>query len=178
MRHDQVVGPATRRVVVALAGLALLLVVVVGWAGVPRDDELPPDIDAVVALGGSAARVELARDIAAAHDAQLVLSAGSIVDGQRQGLECGVDARCLHPDPSTTIGEARGMAALAGQYGWDTVAVSTSQYHANRSRLVFRQCLDEVAVVGTHDPGAPVTLGRIAREVVGMLASFTIQRAC
>ena len=70
------------------------------------------------------------------------------------------------------------MAALAEQHGWDTVAVATSQYHASRSRLVFRQCLDEVAVVGAHDPGAPVTLGRMAREVVGMLASFTIQRAC
>lgn len=166
-----------------VGGVALLLLVgllagMVVWAAVPRDDALPADVDAVVALGGSPARVELAWEIATAHDAHLVLSAGSIDYGQRAGLACDVDATCLHPDPDTTIGEARGMAALAEEHGWDTVAVATSAFHVNRSRLVFRQCLDDVAVVGTDDPASRDRTGRTLRELVGMLASATVERAC
>lgn len=171
-------GRGIRRAGVALAVLTVLLVAVAGWAAVPRDDELPTDIDAVVALGGGSGRVQLAREIAATHDAQLVLSATSIDVGQREGLACGVDALCLDPDPHSTIGEARGMAALAVEHSWDTVSVATSQFHTNRSRLVFRQCLDQVAVVGAHDLSAPVTFGRQLRELVGMLASLTVRRAC
>jgi uncharacterized SAM-binding protein YcdF (DUF218 family) len=158
-------------VVLAVAAAAVV-------AAVPRDDALPDRVDAVVALGGSDARVTLARDIAAAHDAELVLSAGSIDFGRRQGLACDVDARCLRPDPDTTVGEARGMAELAAAHGWDTVVVATSSFHVNRSRLVFRQCLDDVAVVGTEDPASPEVSRRRVRELAGMLASLTVQRAC
>ncbi len=174
----QVVARGVRRFGVAVLLIVVVLAGVSGWAGIPRDDELPAEVDAVVALGGSAARVQLARDIAAAHEAHLVLSAGSIGVGQRDGLVCDLDAFCLHPEPNTTIGEARGMASLAGQHGWDTVVVATSKFHVNRSRLVFRQCLDDVAVVGSHDPGVPVPVDRRVRELVGMLASVTVQRVC
>ena len=161
--------------------MLLLLTAVVGvavFAAVPRDDEVPETADAVVALGGSEARVELAQRLAAETGAHLVLSAGSIDFGQRVGLACDVDATCLRPDPDTTIGEARGMADLAEERGWQTVVVATSAFHANRSRLVFEQCLDDVAVAGAPDPASPEPLMRTAREVAGMLASVTVERAC
>jgi uncharacterized SAM-binding protein YcdF (DUF218 family) len=163
--------------VALVAVLALAAVAVV--AAVPRDDALPDRVDAVVALGGSDARVALARDIAAEHDAGLVLSAGSIDFGQGQGLRCDVDAHCLRPDPDTTVGEARGMAELAAAHGWEHVAVATSSFHVNRSRLVFRQCLDDVAVVGTKGPNASLEASRrTLRELAGMAASLTVERAC
>jgi uncharacterized SAM-binding protein YcdF (DUF218 family) len=158
--------------------VALALAAVGVVAAVPRDDTLPDRVDAVVALGGSDARVALARDIAAEHDADLVLSSGSIFYGQGQGLACDVDAICLRPDPDTTVGEARGMAELAASHDWGTVAVATSSFHVNRSRLLFRQCLDDVAVVGTEDPASPMTPWLTLEELAGMLASVTVQRAC
>ena len=133
---------------------------------------------AVLALGGSPDRVHLAAGLAETHDATLVLSAGSILHGHARGITC-AQAVCLRPDSSTTAGEARGTAALADEHGWDTIVVATSEFHVNRSRLLFTQCLDDVAVVGTDaDPWTDEPLRTTLRELVGMAAGLTVARAC
>jgi uncharacterized SAM-binding protein YcdF (DUF218 family) len=162
---------------VAAAALALT-VVLAALALVPRDDEVPDEVDAVIALGGSRARVALAIEVAETHDAALVLSAGSIVHGHAQGYTC-VQTLCLRPDPATTAGEARGMTALTAEHGWETVVVATSDFHVNRSRLLFQQCLDEVAVVGTGaGPWPDASLRTTLRELAGLAAGLTVARAC
>ena len=160
------------------AALLALLVVVALLALVPRHDEVPAEVDAVIALGGSPGRVTLAAEVAEHHDATLVLSAGSIIHGHARGIIC-AQVVCLRPDPLTTAGEARGMAALADEHGWETIVVATSRFHVNRSRLLFRQCLDDVAVVGTDaDPWTDAPLRTTLRELVGMAAGLTVVRAC
>lgn len=160
------------------AGLLVLVAVVAVLALLPRHDEVPAEVDAVIALGGSPARVTLAAEVAEIHDADLVLSAESIIYGHARGITC-AQVVCLRPEPKTTAGEARGTAALADEHGWDTVVVATSDFHVNRSRLLFRQCLEDVAVVGP-DAGAwtgqPLRI--TLRELVGMVAGLTVVRAC
>jgi uncharacterized SAM-binding protein YcdF (DUF218 family) len=146
----------------------------------PRDDE-PADPDAVVVLGGAGReRMELGRALAERHDATLVLSSTAAFFGERAGLSCGVDALCLEPDPGTTIGEARMTADLAAHRGWTHVTIATSRFHTTRSRVLFRQCLDEVSVVGTTRPDGTWFPGidQMVREIAGTLAALSIEPAC
>ena len=165
---------------VAAAAVALLLVVALAaLALVPRSDDLPAAVDAVVALGGTPGRVTLAAEIAASHDARLVLAGDSIAFGREQGLACERDALCLRPEPWTTAGEARGLATLADEHGWETVVAATSDFHVNRARMLLGQCLDEVAVVGTDaDPWTAAPWRSTVRELAGMVAGLTVARAC
>ncbi len=52
----------------------------------------------------------------------------------------GVRILCLHPEASTTRGEARAFAELAGREGWRSVTVVTSSYHRHRAGLLVGRC--------------------------------------
>jgi uncharacterized SAM-binding protein YcdF (DUF218 family) len=161
---------------------AVALVIVAGvttFAMWPRDD-VPRDPDAVVVLGGAGPeRARLGIELRDRYDATLVLSSSAVVLGYDQGLTCPPEI-CISPDPATTSGEARSMAVLAEQRGWEHVTVATARFHTTRARVLFRQCLgDDVTVVGTlpadgHDRGIRSYLG----EALGVAAALTFDRAC
>ncbi len=163
--------------VVVLAALSTAFVVYL----LPTDD-VPRDPDVVVVLGGAGAeRAELGIELAERYDADLVLSSSAAAFGERQGRTCRVDAICFEPVPETTRGEARGVARMAEERGWNHITVATSAFHTSRSRFLFRQCLgpDRVSVVGARRDGRPATSPRLLlREGAGVLAGATIQRAC
>jgi uncharacterized SAM-binding protein YcdF (DUF218 family) len=52
----------------------------------------------------------------------------------------GVRVLCLTPEASTTRGEARAFAELAGREGWRSVTVVTSSYHRRRADLLVGRC--------------------------------------
>ena len=168
---------AARRVLSGLLVLAVAGAATV-WAMWPRDD-VPDRPDVVVVLGGGGPeRAQLGAELRDRYDATLVLSAEAARTGARLGLTCGVDALCVDPQPATTAGEARMVADLAAEHGWNVVLVATSRFHTTRSRLLFRQCLGEaVDVVGTTPPDGR-DLGVHTRELVGSLAALTVRRAC
>jgi uncharacterized SAM-binding protein YcdF (DUF218 family) len=144
----------------------------------PRDD-IPDEPDAIVVLGGvGIERAQLGIELSERYDAALVLSSSAGWFAWHLGVRCGEDALCIKPDPESTVGEARAVAALAAEHGWRHVTVVTSDFHTTRSRLLFRQCLgDAVSVVGARSlEGRGV--GAYAREAVGVLAGQTVRRAC
>jgi len=144
-------------------------------------DDVPRDPDVVVVLGGAGGeRAELGIELAERYDAQLVLSSSAAVFGTNQGRSCHRDTICIEPEPETTRGEAREIARLAEQEGWQHVTVATSAFHTSRSRFLFRQCLgDQVTVVGARREGRPATTPwLLLREGLGVIAGATIQRAC
>ncbi len=144
-------------------------------------DDVPLDPDVVVVLGGAGAeRAELGIELAERYDAQLVLSSSAAVFGARQGYSCQRDAICIKPEPESTRGEAREIARLSEQEGWEHVTVATSAFHTSRSRFLFRQCLGgRVTVVGAVTEGKPrTTPSLVLREGLGVLAGATVQRAC
>lgn len=172
MRRATMMAVLTVAVIGVVAGVALL------W---PQDDELVAPA-AVVVLGGPAAeRTALGQSLAAEHDARLVLSASAQWFGRQAGLHCGDEVWCIDPVPVTTRGEARTVADLAHEQGWEEVAVATSRHHTARARILFRQCLGHrVRVVGVeHADGSwwADTYGQV-REVIGIVAALTVQRAC
>jgi uncharacterized SAM-binding protein YcdF (DUF218 family) len=173
----------TRRRWVVLGAVGLLLALAGAAVGAlwPRND-IPRDPDAVVVLGGGYERAELGIELAGRYEAVLVLSASAINFGRQRGIECEGDPAtfCILPEPATTAGEARTVAALVEERGWAHVTVATSEFHTTRARVLFRQCLGErVTVVGTR-PSARWAPGQrtYLREAAGTVAALTIRRAC
>lgn len=172
------------RAAVSLLLVALLAApIALGAYMWPRDDR-PQHPDAVVVLGGGGAeRAELGLHLAADHEATLVLASSARYHAAARGdVTCDdADVICFEPDPPTTIGEARRMAVLAQERGWDHVTVATSRFHTSRTRLLFRQCLgrESVTVQGASRPDDPGFLPhRDLREAVAVLAAWTVQPAC
>jgi uncharacterized SAM-binding protein YcdF (DUF218 family) len=155
-------------------GLAFL------WFMIPSDD-VPREPDAVVVLGGAGdERARLGIELAERYDARLVLSSNARFFAAAQGAACDRDAICFEPVPENTVGEARAVADLAEQYGWDHVTVATSDFHTSRTRFLFRQCLgDRVTVVGASRDDRPRIAPRLLlREAAGVIAGATVERAC
>jgi uncharacterized SAM-binding protein YcdF (DUF218 family) len=170
------------RIALGAAGLVLALTgaaVVALW---PRSD-VPRDPDAVVVLGGTGyERAELGIELADRYDAVLVLSASAINFGRDLGVDCGTFPAvfCVWPELATTAGEARMVATLVEDGGWDHVTIATSDFHTTRARVLFRQCLgDRVTVVGA-EPAADEARGlpTYVREAAATAAALTTQRAC
>ena len=170
------------RIALGAAGLALVLSGAAVAALWPRND-VPRDPDAVVVLGGAGyERAELGIELADRYDAMLVLSSSAINFGRERGADCQHDPAilCLYPQPATTAGEARTVAALVEERGWGHVTVATSDFHTTRARVLFRQCLgDRVSVVGARPSeswarGLPTHVAEAAATV----AALTTRRAC
>jgi uncharacterized SAM-binding protein YcdF (DUF218 family) len=89
------------------------------------------------------------------------------------------DLVCFTPDVDTTRGEARSIARLAADNGWDSVTVVTSRYHVTRASAYIGQCSDEDInlVASKPDASAVEWLRRFAEESVA-LASAWIRPVC
>jgi uncharacterized SAM-binding protein YcdF (DUF218 family) len=113
------------------------------------------------------------------YDVPLVLSSSAREQAAQRGIDC-PPAICILTDPETTAGEARGLAELADEQGWDRMVVVTARFHTARARMLFRQCFgDSVAVVGAaradgRGPGIPTR----TNEFLGLVAGSTVARAC
>jgi len=125
----------------------------------PHDDD-PKPADAVVVLSGDRKyRLDkglelMRRDLSDT----LVISDGAAPGWTRANRLCadgraeGFRVVCFTPDPYSTQGEAQGVARLARERGWASVAVVTSSFHVFRARRLFERCLpdDDVEVVGAR----------------------------
>jgi len=169
-----------RLVVLLLVGVATLLAIFV-VVTTPRLDAIHnPDV-VIVLGGGGGERLAFGQQLAATHGVPVFAFAEGVTSGVLGGVPCDSEVQwCVEPDPSTTAGEARTAAAYATENGWETVAVATSTFHVNRARVLFRQCFDgEVLVTGIADSAQlEVQMRRAGREALGIVAAYTLRRAC
>lgn len=183
-RHDRWRSPARCwERVVAWTVVAAVLVAALGsglaWLRSIGDDEVVVADVVVVLGGGDGERVALGRELTEQYEVPLVLSSGAILQGWRAGLTCDEPVRCELPEPDATRGEARMVAALAETHGWEQVVVTTTRFHVGRTRLLMRQCLDQVVVLGATDPDPPpLRIWAYGREAVATLAAVSVHRAC
>jgi uncharacterized SAM-binding protein YcdF (DUF218 family) len=173
----------TIRTIIRLTGLLVLGAVIgtalIVWRVTPRDDSLASP-DAIVVLGGAGQeRADLGIALQERYDVPLVLSSSAQSFAENRGVTCPPEI-CILTDPETTTGEARAVGRLAETYGWDDVAVVTTDFHTARARLLFRQCLgDRVSVVGAEPAeGRRVGRRRWVNEAAGYIAGATVLRAC
>lgn len=143
---------SVRRVAAAVVSLVAAWVVVATWAFVFPAEDVPVPVDAVVVLGGRGgnAVIDAGLDLArSGYSDQVVLSTAfggnsrpENLCARTEGIDDGAIAvDCIDPDPADTRGEARALAALVKERGWDSVLVVTSTYHVTRARIILDRCV-------------------------------------
>ncbi len=173
----------TRLVAAIVVGSLVVLASAIARVLVWPPSDVPESVDAIVVLGGGD-QVRLLTGLALYADGvadALVLSAGTADDAADHGVHCeDTGVFCVEPEPGTTAGEARTVAALAAEQGWSSLAVVTSTYHLSRARMLFGQCFDgHLFMVEAPVPRATMTfLGDVVRELPDMVAGATFARAC
>lgn len=110
----------------------------------PRTDA-PAQADAIVALDGDRPRrVRKAVTLASAGYAPVLVvvradnAAPELVE---PNSTLPFEVVSFTPDPPTTRGEARGLAALVTQRRWNDIAVVTSTPHVTRARLILERAV-------------------------------------
>ncbi|MFC8042813.1 YdcF family protein [Nocardia sp. NPDC057353] len=149
-----------------VAGLLALVPVLV----YPRTDAVR-SADAIVVLGGAHPRVREQRGLTLARQGyagQLVLSnshLGEDLPDHDLTLNRLCDSHfefrldCFAPEPDTTLGEARAVAALARDRGWRRVIVVTFTPHLARARHLLERCLPPGVELLMVDAGARLSAG-------------------
>jgi uncharacterized SAM-binding protein YcdF (DUF218 family) len=174
-----------RRVWMPLAVIGTLLVGATARLFVWPSTDDPRRADAVVVLdGGSGERLDEARALMQRDVAPtLAISAGRELDpDEADGLCSGpqqFEVVCFTPTPDSTRGEARALATLARQHGWNDVVLVTSTYHVTRARMLVERCFDgRVDVVAASPPARPLHwIAAVGHEWAAMLDA-TIRRTC
>jgi len=107
------------------------------------DDDEVTTADAVVVLAGSRFRLPVGLELVARGVAPvLVISDGLDPRSPAANRICNERAQvlCPKPDPYSTRGEARLVARLARERGWDSIVVVSSRFHLFRARILFERC--------------------------------------
>ena len=146
-----------RRPLLALSLAAFLALVVASvFLFILPDDEEVETADAIVVLAGSKFRLPVALDLLERGVAtDLVISDGLDPRSPSTVRLCRERSLvlCPKPDPYSTRGEARLVAGLARERGWDSIVVVSSRFHLFRSRILLERCYDgELAFVGAPSP--------------------------
>ncbi|HTZ07325.1 MAG TPA: YdcF family protein [Gaiellaceae bacterium] len=177
-----------RRLLLVLAVLVGLWLVACAFLFVwPRADSPPKHADAVVVLSGGLDRrldpaVALVRDGVAPN---LVISSPTRGKWPQARALCGggkkiagVRVVCFQPDPYSTQGEARAVAAMAQRRGWSRVVVVTSTFHVTRARMLIERCYHrKLWVTGSSWPWWQLP-EEWASETGKLLVQLTVQRGC
>ena len=153
----------------------------------PSEPAPPGHADAVVVLsGGRNSRLDPALKLIREGVAPVLAISGARQDPRWQkarllcdeGHTAAARVICFEPTPFSTRGEARSIARLARQHGWNKVIVVTSTFHVTRARLLVRRCYPgQLWLVG-----APAPWWRLPEEwafETGKLAvQLTAERSC
>lgn len=143
-------------------------------------------VDAVVIFaGGRGERLKAAEQLMRGGVApSLVIPNGMAAEWPEGNRACTEDrpykVHCLRPDPDTTVGEARAIAALAGAKGWDTLLVVTSTYQLSRAGLLIGRCFDGAVLTARAQPelGWVAWGRRIGHEWLAWSRAVVVERAC
>ncbi len=146
----------------------------------------PKSADAVVIFaGGQGERLAAAERLMGAGLApNLVIPNGTAPEWPAGNRTCSEDlpyeVHCPRPDPDTTRGEARTIAALAKEKGWTRVILVTSSYQLSRARLLFGRCFDGDVLSVRAQPALSAVewVQRIGHEWLGWTQAMTTKRGC
>ncbi len=167
---------------VALA-VAVFVVLTCRWFVWP-DTDTPAKADAIVMYGGSGNRFDLARNLAQAGYAEVLIVSdpkdpaeqwtayGAFCDGNHR-----YDAECFEPVPHTTRGESRYVADLARERGWDRILLVTDTEQATRAKMMLERCWDGEVDVVTVNAGIS-SLFRIGYEWAAWSRAQVTRRSC
>ena len=117
------------------------------------DDDEVTTADAIVVLAGSKFRLPVGLELLERGVAPvLVISDGLDPRSPPTNRLCRerTEVLCPKPDPYSTRGEARLVARLARERGWDSIVVVSSRFHLFRARILLERCYGgRLAFVGS-----------------------------
>jgi uncharacterized SAM-binding protein YcdF (DUF218 family) len=161
---------------VCAAVLVVVVAVVALWPVYvgPRVDS-PEPADAILVLGGTHdGREELGLRLAREGYAPRVLFSDPYEYSPMINRIChggySFPVDCFNPDPPTTLGEGRALAARARAGGWRRVIVVTFTPHISRARYVLGKCWGGAILM--VDPRPHLSLGRWAYNFVYQSAGY------
>jgi uncharacterized SAM-binding protein YcdF (DUF218 family) len=168
--------------VVALVAFGLITARFFVW---PSADS-PEAADAVVLFaGGRGERLALAEQLMARKlAAHLVIPNGTVPEWPAGNRACTDDrpyeVHCPTPEPDTTRGEARAIAALAERNGWTRLLVVTSSYQLVRAGLLLGRCFEgEIRRVRAQPALSALDwLQRVRHEWLAWAHAMTVERGC
>jgi uncharacterized SAM-binding protein YcdF (DUF218 family) len=143
--------------------------------------ERPTAADAIVALDGDRPRrIRAAVALAVAGYAPtlvIIRADNAAPELLRAASSLPFEIVSFAPDPPSTRGEARGVAALVRERGWTRIVVVTSTFHVFRARLILRRALAcDVRLVsaGMNRTRLPQ---HVASEVAKLVLALTLRRS-
>jgi uncharacterized SAM-binding protein YcdF (DUF218 family) len=149
------------------------------WPDLPP---LPDHADVIIELGGPGPRRAMSYQLA--REGRAPVLAISTTEDQLGMSWCdesrvpGVTVLCFRPDPFTTRGEARYIAQLAQQHGWDSIILVTSTSQAWRATVRVGRCFDGDVYVATVDLPAYRWPGEILYQWGATAKAFTLETDC
>jgi uncharacterized SAM-binding protein YcdF (DUF218 family) len=175
-----------RRQLSAVAAMLVLAVFSAATARLfiwPDLEPIPRHVDAIIKLGGAATdqRGLLALKLAREQRADfLVQSTTRGEAGTRRCLSAvpGVTILCFHPDPNSTRGEARYIAAEAARLGWRSVILVTTPDQAWRARLRTMRCFPGDVYVATAPLPPQSWIWQIPYQWAATVKALTAERSC
>jgi uncharacterized SAM-binding protein YcdF (DUF218 family) len=175
-----------RTIFLCLAALVVAWLVATALLFVWPSSADPGKADAVVVLsGGRDTRLDPALRLMQRDVAPVLVISGAAFDTRWKKARnlCAHGARgfrvlCFNPNPYSTRGEARQIARLAEQHGWQRIDVVTSRYHIFRARLVIERCYHRrLAMIGTDYPLRTAVTSWLS-EWGKLAVQLTAERSC
>lgn len=174
----------------AIAVFVVTIVIAMAWrwtvGPATTDVDTVEPADAVVLfVGGRGERLDTARELLERGVADVLVIPNGFGPAWPEAdefcrAEADLEIICPVPEPNNTRGEARAIADLAAERGWDSLVMVTSVYHVARARLMLERCFDgEVVAVGA-DPDLSFRdwLSRVNHEWFGNLHARTVSTGC
>jgi uncharacterized SAM-binding protein YcdF (DUF218 family) len=158
-------------VVTLVAGLQALLFLL------PAGED-PHEADAVVVLGGPGPRIEKGEQLVGDGFVDIVVLATDTPGNCEPDVPA--EQLCFSPEPDTTRGEARMVAGLAKDNGWDDLLLVVQNEQAFRAQLRLRRCLGaDVRITPITVRGSRwESLYRTVYESLALPKALLFQRSC
>jgi uncharacterized SAM-binding protein YcdF (DUF218 family) len=162
----------------------LTLVGVTGWLGWrvanPRTSEAPIGDAIFVHAGGNGERLRTAMALYEEGVAPVIVVSNPGGRSSRvPGSLCdsGEPIMCVTPPTVDTAGEARVLASLVEEEGWDQVVVVTSDYHLARATALDESCTDAMIepVAAAARRRQPVVTSARVQETLALAYSWMFQ---
>jgi uncharacterized SAM-binding protein YcdF (DUF218 family) len=177
-----------RRLILIVAGLiaAWLVACLILFVWPPAESSPPARADVVVVLSGNKGRLPPALALIRRGVAPvLALSTVSRTPHWPQAERlcathrfAGARVLCFTAVPFSTQGEARTIARLAQERGWQSVVVVTSTFHITRAHMLFRRCYRGPLTM----IGSPSIWWQLPEEWLSetgkLLVQLTVRRGC
>jgi uncharacterized SAM-binding protein YcdF (DUF218 family) len=175
-----------RWILLALAALAIAWLAATAVLFVWPSSDAPGKADAVVVLsGGRDTRLDPALKLMQRGVAPVLVISGAGYDAKwkkaralcRNGAR-GFRVLCFNPKPYSTRGEARSIARLAQQHGWQRVDVVTSRYHIFRAGMIIGRCYHrQLRMIGASYPWQTAAIAWLS-EWAKLAVQLTVVRSC